>query len=175
MEINNLYTAFVEVLAARQTLSYTKASVAGLDVLLQKTQLLYEKDLGSRADVNEVKTQRQVAEVGVLDAEENLRKAKRTLGMMLNLAPDQAESFDVRGSIQDRGPAPPPLDELVRIALSMPAGRRWPTGLVCRPRSQESAWQWPIATRTLTCCISLSPIRTTLRSASRPHPRGPWA
>jgi outer membrane protein, heavy metal efflux system len=118
MEINNLYTAFVEVLAARQTLSYTKASVAGLEVLLQKTQLLYEKDLGSRADVNEVKTQRQVAEVGMLDAEENLRKAKRTLGMMLNLAPDQAESFDVRGSIQDRGPSPPPLDELVRIALS---------------------------------------------------------
>jgi cobalt-zinc-cadmium efflux system outer membrane protein len=38
--------------------------------------------------------------------------------MMLNLAPDQAESFNVRGSIQDRGPAPPPLDELVRIALS---------------------------------------------------------
>ena len=118
MEINNLYTAFVEVLAARQTLSYTKASVAGLEVLLQKTQLLYEKDLGSRADVNEVKTQRQIAEVGVLDAEENLRKSKRTLGMILNLPPDQAESFDVRGSIQDRGPSPPPLDELVSIALS---------------------------------------------------------
>jgi outer membrane protein, heavy metal efflux system len=118
MEINNLYTSFVEVLAARQTLSYTKASVAGLEVLLQKTQLLYEKDLGSRADVNDVKTLREVAEVGVLDAEENLRKAKRTLGMTLNLPPDQAESFDVRGSIQDRGPSPPPIDELVSIALS---------------------------------------------------------
>jgi cobalt-zinc-cadmium efflux system outer membrane protein len=118
IEINNLYTAFVEVLAARQTLRYTKASVAGLDVLLQKTQLLYEKDIGSRADVNEVKTLRQIAEVGVLDAEENVRRAKRTLGMMLDLPPDQAESFDVRGSIEDRGPSPPPLDELVRIALS---------------------------------------------------------
>ncbi len=118
LEINNLYTAFVDVLAARQILSYTRASVEGLNVLLEKTQLLYQKDLSSRADVNEVRTQRQIAEVGVLDAEENLRKARRTLGMMLNLAPDQGESFDIRGSIQDRGAPPPPFDELVRIALS---------------------------------------------------------
>jgi cobalt-zinc-cadmium efflux system outer membrane protein len=118
LEINNLYTTFVEILAARQTLSYTKASVAGLLVLEQKTQLLYERDLGSRAVVNAVKSQRQIAEVGVLDAEENLRKAKRTLGMMLNLPPDQAESVQVRGSIQDQGPPPPPRDELINIALS---------------------------------------------------------
>ncbi len=118
LEINNLYTAFVEVLGARQTLSYTKASSAGLALLQEKTLLLYEKDLGSRADVNDIKAQRQIAEVGVLDAEENLRKAKRALGMLLNLRPAQAESFDVRGSIQDRGPTPPPLDELVSIALS---------------------------------------------------------
>ena len=117
LQIQNLYMAFVEVLSARQTLLYTKASVAGLDVLLQKTQLLYEKDIGSHADVNDVQTQRQVAEVGVLDAEENLRKAKRTLGTMLDFAPEQAESFDVRGSIYDKAPPPPPLDEMLRIAL----------------------------------------------------------
>jgi cobalt-zinc-cadmium efflux system outer membrane protein len=117
LEIGNLYTAFVEVLSARQTLRYTKASVAGLDILLAKTQLLYEKDVASRADVNEARTQRQIAEVGVLDAEENLRKAKRTLGSMLGLGPEQAETLEVRGSIQDRGPSPPPLGELVGIAL----------------------------------------------------------
>jgi outer membrane protein, heavy metal efflux system len=118
MEINNLYIAFVEVLAARQAVQYTKASVAGLDVLLQKTQLLYSKDIQSRADVNEVVAQKHIAEVGVLDAEENLLRAKRTLAMMLNLAPDQAESLEVRGTIQDRGPSPPPQDELIRIALA---------------------------------------------------------
>jgi cobalt-zinc-cadmium efflux system outer membrane protein len=117
LEINNLYTAFVEVLSARQTLRYTKASVAGLDVLLAKTQLLYEKDVASRADVNEARTQRQIAEVGVLDAQENLRKAKRTLGLMLGLSPEQAETLEVRGSIEDRGPPPPVLDELVQLAL----------------------------------------------------------
>ena len=118
IEINNLYTAFLDVLAARQTVRYTRASVAGLERLLRATRLLYEKDIGSRADVNQVKAQMQIAEVGVLDAEENLRRAKRTLGMMLGLPPDQAEALEVRGTIEDRGPPPPPLDEMVRLALS---------------------------------------------------------
>jgi cobalt-zinc-cadmium efflux system outer membrane protein len=118
IEINNLYTAFLDVLAARQTVRYTRASVTGLERLLRATRLLYEKDIGSRADVNQVKAQMQIAEVGVLDAEENLRRAKRTLGMMINLPPDQAESLEVRGTIEDRGPPPPPLDEMIRLALS---------------------------------------------------------
>jgi cobalt-zinc-cadmium efflux system outer membrane protein len=118
LEIQNLYVAFVEVLAARQTLRYTRASVAGLDVLLQKTQLLYDKDIASRADVNDVKTQRRIAEAGVLDAETNLQKAKSTLAMMLNLAPDQADGLEMRGTLEDRGPPPPPPAELVQIALS---------------------------------------------------------
>jgi cobalt-zinc-cadmium efflux system outer membrane protein len=118
IELNNLYTAYLDVLAARQTVRYTRASVNGLDKLLRATRLLYEKDIGSRADVNQVKSQMQIAEVGVLDAEENLRRAKRTLGMMLNIPPDQAEALEVRGTIEDRGPPPPPLDEMVRLALS---------------------------------------------------------
>jgi cobalt-zinc-cadmium efflux system outer membrane protein len=118
IEINNLYTAFVDVLAARQTVRYARASVAGLDRLLRVTQLLYERDIASRADVNQVKAQKQIAEVGGLDAEENLRRAKRTLGMMLNLPPDQAEALELRGNIEDLGPPPPPLAEMIAIALA---------------------------------------------------------
>jgi cobalt-zinc-cadmium efflux system outer membrane protein len=117
IEINNLYTAFIDVLAARQTLRYAQASVSGLQVLLEKTELLYEKDVGSRADVNEIRAQHQIAQVGVLDAEENMRKARRTLGMMLNLPPGEAEAIEVRGTIRDQGPPPPPPEEMVRMAL----------------------------------------------------------
>jgi cobalt-zinc-cadmium efflux system outer membrane protein len=119
LEINNLYMAFIDVLAARQTVWYTRASVAGLERLLRATELLYQRDINSRADVNQVQAQKQTAEVSLLDAEENLRRAKRTLGMMLNLPPAEAEALEVRGTIQDRGPPPPPIDELVGIALSL--------------------------------------------------------
>jgi cobalt-zinc-cadmium efflux system outer membrane protein len=119
LEINNLSMAFIDVLAARQTVWYTRASVAGLERLLRATELLYQRDINSRADVNQVQAQKQTAEVSLLDAEENLRRAKRTLGMMLNLPPAEAEDLEVRGTIQDRGPPPPPVDELIGIALSL--------------------------------------------------------
>ncbi|QEH37557.1 Cobalt-zinc-cadmium resistance protein CzcC precursor [Aquisphaera giovannonii] len=117
IEINNLYTAFLDVLAARQTLRFARASEAGSRVLAEKTQLLYERDIASRADVGEVRSQGQVAQVGVLDSEENLRKANRVLGMMLGMEAEEAEALEVRGSIEDRGPPPPPVDELIRAAV----------------------------------------------------------
>ena len=43
LQINNLYTAFVDVLAARETVRYAEASVTGLDKVLQVTQRLYER------------------------------------------------------------------------------------------------------------------------------------
>ncbi len=118
LEINNLYTAYLDVLSARQTTRYAKASADGLTGLIRATELLYEKDLASRADVNQVRAQKEIADVGLADAEENLRQAKRLLGLMLNIPPDQAENMEVQGTIDDRAPPPPPVDELVRIALS---------------------------------------------------------
>jgi len=118
LEINNLYTAYLDVLSARQTTRYAKASADGLTGLIRATELLYEKDLASRADVNQVRAQKEIADVGLADAEENLRQAKRTLGLMLNIPPEQAEVMEVQGTIEDRSPPPPPVDELVRIALS---------------------------------------------------------
>ena len=117
LEINNLYTAYLDVLSARQTTRYAKASSDGLTGLIRATELLYEKDLASRADVNQVRAQKQIAEVGLTDAEENLRQAKRRLGLLLNIPPEEAEVMEVQGTIEDRAPPPPPVNELVRIAL----------------------------------------------------------
>ncbi len=118
IEINNVYTAYVDVLSARQTQRYAKASVDGLAGLIRATELLYEKDMASRADVTQIQSQHQIAQVGLLDAEENLRRTKRTLGVMLNIDPAEAEAMEFQGTIEDRGPAPPPIDALVQIALA---------------------------------------------------------
>jgi cobalt-zinc-cadmium efflux system outer membrane protein len=118
IEINNVYTAYVDVLSARQTQRYAKASVEGLAGLIRATQLLYEKDMASRADVTQIESQHQIAQVGLLDSEENLRRAKRTLGVMLNIDPAEAEGLEFHGTIEDRGPPPPPVDALVQIALA---------------------------------------------------------
>jgi len=117
--IDQLYTAFVNVLAARQTVRYAQFSVKGLTQLYEVTNELYKRDQNTRADVYRVQSQFNAAQVGLLDAEEGLRKTKRDLGVLLNLPPDRAESVEVRGSIQDLTPPPPPADELIRIALAL--------------------------------------------------------
>ncbi len=119
MSIDVLYSAFVDILAARQTVRYSQKSVQGLDKVLSVTQLLYEKDQATRADVNRVKIQREAAEIALLDAEEQLRKTQRALAVLLNLPPAEGDSLAVRGSILDRFPPPPAMDELIRIALSV--------------------------------------------------------
>nr|WP_303652558.1 TolC family protein [Paludisphaera mucosa] len=118
IEINNLYTAYVDILSARQIARYAQASTEGFDRLIRATNLLYEKDMASRADVSQVRSQQQIAAVGLQDSQENLRRAKRTLGVLLNIPPEQAEAMDFGGSIEDRAPEPPPVEELVRMALS---------------------------------------------------------
>ncbi|MBV8230164.1 MAG: TolC family protein [Planctomycetaceae bacterium] len=119
LQINNLYTAFVDVLAARETVRYAEASVKGLDTVLQVTQRLYERSTTTRPDVSRVRILREAAEVGSGNAHEALRRSKRTLAALLNIPPAEAESLELRGTIADVAPPPPPADELIRIALTV--------------------------------------------------------
>jgi cobalt-zinc-cadmium efflux system outer membrane protein len=116
--IDNLYTAYVDVLAARQNVRYALASVEGLGKVLLVTQRLYEKDQTNRADVNRVKVQVDSARIGLADAEESLRRSRRILGGLLNLPPLESETLEVRGAIRDPGVVPPPIDEMLGVALA---------------------------------------------------------
>ena len=118
LAIQNLYNAYVDVLAARETVRYVLTSIRGLNENLRVNQLLFQQSLATSADVDQAKSDREIAAVGLLDAEEFLRQKKRTLGEILNLHPDQAEQLELRGTIGDL--APPPLDqnELISIAYN---------------------------------------------------------
>ena len=117
--IDNLYTAYIDVLAARQTALYSRASYETLGQVVSVTQTLYEKDQETRANVFRVKNQQEGAYIGMLDAEESLKQRKRTLGVILNIPPGEVEKLDLRGTIIDRAPAPPSSDELQQIALAV--------------------------------------------------------
>jgi cobalt-zinc-cadmium efflux system outer membrane protein len=117
--IDNLYTAYVDVLAARQTVIYARKSYDTLGQVLHVTQTLYEKDQATRADVFRIMNLHEASYIGLLDAEETLKQKKRTLGVFLNVRPQDAEKIELRGTIVDRGPAPPPEAELIQIALAV--------------------------------------------------------
>jgi outer membrane protein, heavy metal efflux system len=119
LSIDNLYTSYVDVLAARQTAIYAGKSFETLGKVLAVTEELYKKDQATRADVNRVKIQQESSYIGMLDAEESLKQRKRTLGVLLNVLPQHAEKIDLKGSILDRASPPPSFDELQQIALTI--------------------------------------------------------
>ena len=118
LTIDQLYILFVDVLAARETVRYAQASIQGLDQLLNLTEARLRQGEATQADVNRIRIQRDSARIGLAEAEATLEASRRGLAPLLNLSPVEAESIQLRGTILDRLPPPPPVDELIRLALA---------------------------------------------------------
>jgi cobalt-zinc-cadmium efflux system outer membrane protein len=117
-QIAALYTAFVDVLAARATVRYARATIQGLDELEMVITTLRQEGEVTAADVGRAQMQRDAAAIGLTEAEEALHEAKRALVPVLNLSAAEAETLELRGTIRDLAPPPPPAEELVRLALA---------------------------------------------------------
>jgi cobalt-zinc-cadmium efflux system outer membrane protein len=118
VQIDNLYTAFVDVLAARESLRYTDASIEGLRRLVQKTEELYRQKERTRADVSQIEEQLDSAEIERIEAEEALRDAKRTLAVFLNIPTVEAGNIEPVGTLRPVVPELPPTEGLIRTALT---------------------------------------------------------
>jgi cobalt-zinc-cadmium efflux system outer membrane protein len=116
--IQNLYTAYVDVLAARETVHCAQTSVSGLaEVLRVNRELLNESSKATAADVEQAEADLETAKLGLVDAESLLHQRKLVLGELLNLPPESAGAIEVRGGIADRALPPPGLDQLIAMAL----------------------------------------------------------
>jgi cobalt-zinc-cadmium efflux system outer membrane protein len=143
--IDQLYTFYVNVLAARQTVRYSTASVKGFVLLYEKTDELYKRGQKSRADLFRIGVQLDAARVGLIDAEEALLQAKRDLAVVLSIPAQEAAKIEVRGTIEDREPPPPALEDLIRIALELrPDVVSWRLGV----KTAEAGVRLQIANRT---------------------------
>ncbi len=117
LEIDNLYTAFVDILDARESVRTTKASLALYEQTAGTVRGLVEKGVQPATELDRVLIQRSSAEVALQAAEGALRQAKRTLAGLLGLPPEQAGCLEVSGTLRDAAPAPPCADDLERLAL----------------------------------------------------------
>ncbi|HEY2155137.1 MAG TPA: TolC family protein, partial [Isosphaeraceae bacterium] len=116
--IDNVYTAYVDLLQARGTVRFGEVGVEGLRDVLKSTEALFRKGEQPQTAVNRVDLQLKTAENGLRRDRETYRRAKRALGYLLGMTPQEAEAMEVRGSLRDTFPPPPPVEELQRIALS---------------------------------------------------------
>jgi outer membrane protein, heavy metal efflux system len=118
LAIQNVYNAYVDVLAAREVVRYVETSVRGLDLYLRTYEELFKQHTATSADVDAARSDRDIAAAGLDDSQQFLLQKKRTLGALLFLSPEESEQLDLRGTIGDRGPPPPSREELYQIALS---------------------------------------------------------
>lgn len=116
-QIDNLYTVYVDVLAARATVRFATVGVEGLEKLQQVVRSQYEQKAIRESEYIRVVLQRELAENNRRDATVQLGKARRSLANLLNIPPEQADGIDLRGPLQDRAPQPPGEDDLIGLAM----------------------------------------------------------
>jgi cobalt-zinc-cadmium efflux system outer membrane protein len=115
--IDDVYGAFVTALNARQTLRYARESVRGLLLLQDQTQKLFKAGQATQLELDRVENQVRVAQLGLVSAEADYRKARLDLGSFMNLSIEDGTRMEIRGSIDVEPPPLPPVEGLRKIAL----------------------------------------------------------
>ena len=117
-QIDVLYSAYVEALAAREAVRLARTSLEGWEQVLAVSEPKFKAGTITQAELNRLKIPRNTAELGLYNEEQRLKKALRSLATLLNLSTQQGDRILLRGTIRDRAPEPAPLDQLLTMALT---------------------------------------------------------
>ncbi len=107
--IDNLYTVYVDSVAAALTVKFSETYAKGTRQLLDRTERLFKGGQIKEADVLAVRAKLEIAELQVRESRQAKVKANRALALMLNLPLTDADKLEVRDSIGQvrRGPRVP--------------------------------------------------------------------
>ena len=119
LAIDRLYSAYLDVITARETLRYTKANRDGLLKVYRLAHSQLNNQRISGPDFDRVGIQLDSAEISVEQATVTLRESLHMLGLMLAMPIEQAEQIQLYGTIHDTSVPPPPHDELLALARSI--------------------------------------------------------
>ena len=124
-QIANLYATYVDGLAARETVRYSRAAVEGLSQIESVARSRLKANATTPGEFNRTLIQREVAAVELVQAEESLADALRTLGVLLDLPPATAEGIAIRGALNPR------------VDLAMDSARLVSSAIRARPDLQS--------------------------------------
>lgn len=117
LELERLHIAWVDALNARTSVQYLKTSLDGYAALLATIKERVSKKISPEGDVDTALIQQETATVAYEEALTRYRQAKRNLVLLLGIPANQADGIELRGTIRDVAPLPPPTGELVQLAL----------------------------------------------------------
>ncbi len=118
LAIDELASAYLDVMVARETLRYAEASFAGASRLFEAAEKQFRAGAIAEPDRLALTIQRNAARIGVQQAKAQLLEAKHGLAAMLNVPAAEASALELRGMLKDDSPPPLSREELVGMALS---------------------------------------------------------
>lgn len=118
LQIDNLYTAWADVLAARATVRFLQSGIESLQAQKQATEALVRRGSLSRSEVNNVEILIDSTDLTLLEARETYDDAMRTLAALIEIPPAEAETFPVRGRLRvdEIDIRLPPVEDLIARA-----------------------------------------------------------
>ncbi len=117
-ELDLLFTTYVDVLAARETLRFAQASLDAVNHALALQTKKTGDTLEEKLQDDHIEVHRDAVELSILDAEATYRAAKRSLATVLSFPPDVPDRLELRGSLRDQAPEAPAAAELIPMAMS---------------------------------------------------------
>jgi outer membrane protein, heavy metal efflux system len=116
--IDNLYSAYIDVLQARRAIAFSQASLEGLKGALKATTDLFERGEKKEGDVRKIRMQVNQAETQLRDSKVAYSKAKQALATQINVPSELADRIELRGTLKFVDVTLPPIEELTEIALT---------------------------------------------------------
>jgi cobalt-zinc-cadmium efflux system outer membrane protein len=117
LQIGNLYMAYVDALAARETVRYAKTAVDGLAQVGEIARTRLKAKVTTPAEVNRLVIQHEAAQAELAQAVQAERDADRVLGVMLDMPPETAENLELGGTLAGPPASAPDVDSLVALSL----------------------------------------------------------
>lgn len=117
-QIDNLYTAYVDSVAASLTVRFSQTYYKGLQNLVVLNELLRGAGFIKPADVLSIKARLELAELQIREASQTQAKTLRTLGLLLDLTPGEADKLKLRSTVYDVRPLPTTNEALIETGLN---------------------------------------------------------
>ncbi len=111
-KVDELQTAFVDVLAARAALAAARSGLADLDAAIRRARSADANELGASRLVVE----RDLTELALEDAEERLRQTRGSLALLIDVPSEDAPRIEPFGFLRVVDVEPPPVDVLRQTA-----------------------------------------------------------
>ena len=119
LEIDALYSAFVDVLAARESVRYAQAGLAGFDAVVATAQKLVQGQEEASTELDRLTAQREAAAIALEQSHMAFEQAQQSLAALMGIPDEASQQLQIQGSIRESAVAVPPVEDLLGLGMQL--------------------------------------------------------